>query len=315
MTQNVIIEKKRVSEKLINKYGFAFVALIAALLVILFPDVIQKSAFDGIALCAKSIIPTLFPFIILSDFLLSLYTFDKRSLSAAIFEKVFGVGAVCISAFVCGLLCGFPIGAILTKSLYDNGAIDKKDAENILPIVTVPSFAFVICGVGAGMLGSVKSGIFLWLSSVISALIVGFVFRSGEKKLPVIREISKTKFNLAASIKKSGYTAISISSFIIFFSVVLGVLKAFIKNEYICSVLSAFFEIGNASDTIIFSSIPYTAKLPLLGFALGFSGLSVLMQVVGVVSDSKISCKTYFLQKTLQGVLCALIALLAVLIY
>lgn len=315
MTTNVITEKKKLYVCLIEKYAFALVALSAAALVIIFPDIIRTSVLEGISLCVKSIVPTLFPFIILSDFLLSLYPVSKHSLSSALFEKAFGIGAVCVSAFVCGAICGFPIGAILIKSLYDNGAIDKKDAENMLPIATLPSFVFVISGVGSGLFGNVKLGMFLWFASFISTIAVGFIFRSGDKKLPIIREIPKAKFNLASSIKKSGFTAINISSFIIFFSAVLGVLKSVIKNEYICAVLAAFFEIGNACNYIAYSGITYSVKLPLLCFALGFSGLSVFMQVVGVVSDSKISCKTYFVQKTLQGVLCALIALLAVFSY
>ena len=316
MPSNITVNEKKSMGRTVEKLSFAVTVICALLLVIKYPDVIRNSAYSGLILCAKTIVPTLFPFMILSDLLLALSPNTGTGFFSKACEKLFGIGAACTVAIVCGMICGFPIGAICTKALYDSGAIDKKDAESLLATATVPSFAFVISGIGEGMLGSVKLGIYLWLSCILAAITVGILFRGREKKIPIVRKMKKEPFKITASIKKSGACAVGISSFIIFFSVIIGVLNELIRNEYVITALSAILEISNASNAVILSvAIPFYAKIPILGFALGFSGLSVMMQVMGVVSDSGIGCKTYLLRKAVQGVICSMLATLLILIF
>lgn len=316
MPSIITINKKKAMGRTAEKLSFIITAVSALLLVIKFPNVIRNSAYSGMILCAKTIVPTLFPFMILSDLLLALSPNTGTGFFSKACEKAFGIGAACTVAIVCGMICGFPIGAVCTKALYDSGTIDKKDAESLLATATVPSFAFVISGIGEGMLGNVRVGVYLWLSCVFAAITVGIIFKSREKKIPIVRKIKKEPFNMTSSIKKSGACAVGISSFIIFFSVILGVLNELIGNEYVMIALSAILEISNAGNAVILSeAIPFCAKIPILGFALGFSGFSVMMQVMGVVSDSEIGCKTYFLRKLVQGIICSSFATLLILVF
>lgn len=312
MTKSAYVTKKKASD-FIEKCGTMLVIFTALILILFMPEVMRESAYKGILLCAKNIIPTLFPFMIFSDFMLANINDANGGLLSRSYEKMFGIASSSLIAFVCGILCGFPIGAICTKELYDAGVIDKRDAENLIGLSTLPSLAFVICAVGEGMLGSSLTGALLWLSCILSTLIVGVIFRSKEQKIKTTRKIQRQKFNLSASIKKSGYTAIVISSFIIFFSIACGVVGALIKNDIIVTVISSFLELSNACSSIATSAaFPCFSKLILIAFSLGFSGISVFMQVCGVVSESGLSLKTYMKQKLLQGVFCGIITALLI---
>ncbi len=288
-------------------------ALIITILTLIFltvflSDEIKTYAEKGLILCAESIIPTLFPFMIFSDLILSFSSTNEENTASRIFKKIFGLNPACIVPFICGILCGFPVGAVCVKNLYNGGIIDKNDAEFLLGICATPSLAFIVSGVGAGMMGSSKYGFFLWLSVIFAAMITGLIFREKEYKFKNSKEIKRQKFDFVESVRSSGYTMISICSFIIFFSIVIGLLGEVIKNDYIHALFSSVFEIGNASSLIADSKLfSNELKLIFLGFALGFSGISVYMQTVSIVSESKLSCKTYLKMKLIQGLISALL--------
>jgi hypothetical protein len=107
---------------------------------------------------------------------------------------------------------------------------------------------------------------------------------------------------------------IAICSFVLFFSVVVGLLGRVIKNPYFYSLTASFFEIGNASAAIAnCSAFTPEVKLIFLGFALGFSGISVYMQTASIVSESKLSLKKYLIMKLFMGALTSLLVLLIIL--
>ena len=76
------------------------------------------SARDGITLCLNTVIPSVFPFMILSDILLKCADFESITPIKSLFEKLFKINGSAISAFIGGALCGFPIGAKLSMKLH-----------------------------------------------------------------------------------------------------------------------------------------------------------------------------------------------------
>ena len=298
----------------LKKHALTLIFVILTALAVFLSDEIKEFAKGGLVLCGEAIIPTLFPFMIFSDLILTLSGQNENNVSTSLFEKLFGVNAACVTSFICGILCGFPIGAVCVKNLYDGGIIDKEDAEYMLGVCSVPSLAFVVSGVGAGLLGSAKTGLGLWIALIFSAILIAFVFRPKEKKIKISRDIYRQRFDFVASVKNSGYTMIAICSFIIFFSVIVGLFGMVIKNPYFYSLTASFFEIGNASAAIAnCSAFTPEVKLVLLGFALGFSGISVYMQTASIVSDSKLSLKKYLIMKLFMGTLTSLLVLLIML--
>lgn len=66
-------------------------------------------------------------------------------------------GAAACMSFV----AGYPVGAGMTAALFSEGRISQSDAQRMTLFCVNAGPAFVIGGVGAGMLGSVRAGVII----------------------------------------------------------------------------------------------------------------------------------------------------------
>ena len=98
-----------------------------------FPEDVAFSVSESINLCIKNVIPSLFPFFILSSVMsdqgISCFLGNKFRRSM---PRVFKVGGSCATPVIIGLMSGYPIGAASAVSLYKNGLCTKKEAEHLL---------------------------------------------------------------------------------------------------------------------------------------------------------------------------------------
>lgn len=73
------------------------------------------------------------------------------------------------------------------------------------------------------------------------------------------------------------------------------------------SIISGIIELTNGVSTVAgIASKSISTNIILCAFLLGFGGLSVLLQVLSIISKSDLSIKKYFFGKLLQGIIAAL---------
>ena len=309
MTSQILTKQKRPS-----KVSFVSVLCILLMpLMLFFSNSIKQGASLGLDLSLSTIIPTLFPFFILSDLWVSYATINGGIISKA-YSRLFGVSSSTLPAYLLGSLCGFPLGVKAAVILYDSGLISKEELERLSSFANNPSAAFVISGIGAGLYKDIWIGVRLYLAVLFSSLFVGLLFRLKENNSTNIEVISRQSFNLIKSIQSAGVSSLSVCCYIVFFSSVIGLLAEIIKNPLILAIASSFLEITNASSL----SVGLTASYPsvnylITAFALGFSGLSVHMQVFALL-PAETSKSKYLLMKLIQGILCSIITFLFMLI-
>lgn len=269
-------------------------------------ETIKASALDAIIMCIVSIIPAIFPFLVFSDFI-SLIDMSDNNIVGKTFFKIFGIAPKGAISFLAGATCGFPIGVKSASDLYKQGAIGKKDLELLCGICNNPSPAFIVFGVGAGMRGSVKDGVILWIITIMSVIVSGVILRNRVDKIESSSEITRPKFNIVTSIQKAGTSCVTISSFIIFFSCIIGACERIIPNSTIVTALTMILEISNATKLIANNEMSYPLSLSLTAFSIAFSGISVHMQAECFMPP-EISRKKYYTAKILQGILAGVIA-------
>ena len=126
------------------------------------------------------------------------------------------------------------------------------------------------------------------------------------------------------AIKNSVMILLSIGGFIIFFSVLINLLIetgiiniisipltyilsfAGLTKEAVYSLLCGFFEITTGSNMMANTgNISFALKLALSSMIIGWAGLSVHSQVLGIVSQSDLSIKPYLMGKSLHGCIAA----------
>jgi len=306
MTNIQHIKKKRITIPLIKGYLCFLVFFIA----LCFSERLKEGIIFGFRICFFNIIPTLFPFFILSDLWISVIYYKNNSLPARCLKKLFHVNGEGLSSFVIGNVCGFPLGIKTASKKYSLGIINKDELETLITISNNPSVAFVVSGIGLGLFHDIKLGLVLYFSVLISSIITGAFFRSAEEKPQKAYEISKQKFNIIESVRSAGLSSLYVSFYIIFFSGIIGVISSLIKNELAISIISAFLEVASACSIISENrQILGSFCLPLISFSLAFSGLSVFLQAFSILPPT-ISKKKYLFKKLLQGIISSIITLL-----
>lgn len=137
---------------------------------------------------------------------------------------------------------------------------------------------------------------------------------------------SPTFSNLGEIISKSITSAIStmlmIGGFIVLFSVIISMLNNSKILEYLSLFINPIFRVLKIDNKIfsfgllsgiieltnglgIITSIAYkniSVNIIFCAFLLGFGGISVLLQVLGIISKTDISIKPYIIGKFLQGI-------------
>ena len=138
---------------------------------------VRDSVAEALALCARSVVPSLFPFLVASSALLAL-GFGELAAPwlAGLMEPLFRVPGAGSAALVLGLVGGYPIGAKTAADLYRENLVSREEAERLLAFCNNSNPVFLISVLGVGVFGSVRAGVWLWLIHVLSALLTGLVF-------------------------------------------------------------------------------------------------------------------------------------------
>lgn len=304
---------------------FGFFSLFCLLLLLRNAAVAVEYVNRGLLLCARSVIPSLFPFMVISEILVNGGTVNRlpRWLLAPI-RSLLGLPDAGCCAVLLGLVCGFPVGAKCAVSAYENGALTKGQAERVVLISCTPSSAFLIGTVGGTMWENPRFGTALYATVIGVSLLTGIVANllckersslpeAGKKaELPMMSR-SRGAALFTEAIRSSTVSMLLVCAYVIFFSALLGtlhyVLAAFSTSPMTGAVLFCLFELsGGVSQAAGIGNAMWGAALT--AFAVGWSGLSVHCQLLSVCDGKGLSFRAYFPVKLLQGFLCALLFLL-----
>ena len=167
----------------IRESFFYFLLLFFFGMILRNPEMAASSVQTGLLLCARSAIPALFPFMVLSELLTKsgLGTLLGRTLGRPL-ARALALPPEGASALLLGLGCGFPVGARSALALYDNGLLSKKELERLLCFCNLPSSAFLISAVGYSLYGNRRFGTLLYASCVASCLLIGVLLARRAKK-------------------------------------------------------------------------------------------------------------------------------------
>ena len=127
---------------------------------------------EGIRLCARTLIPSLFPLMVASELLCFCGAIDRLAgILCRPFGRLFGLSGDAASAVLLGAAFGFPIGTRCAASLYREGRISKENFSRVLAFSNHPSSAFLISTVGLSLFGSAYFGVLLYLGPFVLAIV------------------------------------------------------------------------------------------------------------------------------------------------
>ncbi|MBP3539691.1 MAG: sporulation protein [Oscillospiraceae bacterium] len=281
----------------------------------------------ALMLCAELIIPSLFPFVVVSIILnrLGLPGFIARA-SAPAARLLFGVSGAGSSALIMGLMGGYPLGAAYIADMHESGAIDTDEAEQLLGFCNNSGPAFIIGAVGAGVFSSAKVGIFLYLVHISAAILTGIILKSRRVTSSAAKPAapSPLPFSLALpeAVKQAVTAIINVCGFVVCFSVFVGLLDAhgvfsvlvgFISARtgfelhWVRALLMGILELGSGVGAMRgLYALPI--NLALAAFILGWGGLSVHFQTLALLAGSNIKGALHFAGRLISASIACVLA-------
>lgn len=265
------------------------------------PDISIQYVTRGLRLCCTAVIPTLFPFMVLSELLVRTGGGELmgRALAAPM-RALFGLSGAGSCAFLLGAVCGFPVGTRAAVMLYDRGLLGRSEVERLISFCNYPSSAFMISATGAALWQNRQLGAAMYASvlaaGVLAGIISGIPARRAAKNegavqtdMPhAVRKPQPTA--LSDSVTAAAVSTLNVCAYVAFFSCVVGcishILARISPSRTVEAAIYSFFELtsGAAASAAV---IPSRTGILMCTAAAGWSGLSVALQVFSVCSSSE----------------------------
>lgn len=288
-------------------YIYTILAFLLTAVILTFPSECLSFSLNGLNLWFERMIPTLFPFMVLSGIIIRMnLTGSFVKLLNPILGKIFRLNAECIYGIVIGFLCGFPMGAHVAAQLYEQKKITRREASlllcfcnNIGPVYFL-SFVLPVLKL---------KGVCPWLFAMyglpfLYGLFLRYTFYKNTIPLtkspqPVHAPAPPLLTALDESVFSSLYSIARLGGYMIFFNLL------FILPWLITRALS----LGGAFSTLLTGGagclLEITGGIGLLGnkapfwvlCILPFGGLSCIAQTYSMIRDTDLSITEYIMHK------------------
>ena len=264
---------------------------------------------QGLALCAASVVPSLFPFLVLSSLFMATGGGELlgRPLQQAA-GRILGCSGTGVSVFFLSLLGGYPVGGRLIGQLYRAGQLSKEEAEHLLLFCNNAGPAFILGFVGLGQMGSMRIGVYLYLVHAAAAALVALLLRPGKSFFPAERHtLSSLPFSeaLVSAIGEAGSTMVQVCAFVTFFYTALQLFSSLTRMTHPLAL--GFVELTRGILQLRTGHGGFVMASALLGWG----GLSVHCQTAAVLSGTDLSLRNHLRGKLLHSLFSAFLGFFA----
>lgn len=294
--------------------------LILIIIVLSQPDATFQYAYQGLYQWAAKMVPTLFPFMMISSIMVCSGTDKELGRMLSVFlKKIYHFSNYGLYAIFMGFFCGFPMGAKVVSDLCENHRIDKSEAQALLAFCNNIGPAYFM-GIIIPILH--KSGFtntlpFIFGMYGIPAVYGIFISRhyalSHKADMHNPADFSDAKTNalsFSAALKQScidnTQSLIILGGYITFtnaFRVFLDFLPCTGNTK---NILSSFIEIISGVQSIYTTTLLPNQKVFWIMTALCFSGISCFLQTSSFLEKSGLSLLHYLKHKLIITVLSAI---------
>lgn len=289
-----------------KKYTISLLALMGMIILILDTKTALCGASDGIELCLRTVIPSLFPLCMLSTLLTST-PIGTSFPPMRILCRLLHTSPTGASIFLSGILGGYPMGAQGIATACREGRLDQNEGRRLLAFCNNAGPAFLF-GIGAKLFDGTKLCFLAWGIQLISAIIVAAMTPGRETKQQIVAKFSS--ISISSAMSKSIKTMAMVCGWVILFRVLIHYLAVWILWWVSDSIQILIFGLLEISNGCIFLSNLQSQAHRFLLFTtfLSFGGLCVTMQTYSVVSDCNLNFRHYLMGKITQTAITFLLA-------
>lgn len=305
---------------ILTKTAFAAIFI----LFITFPQVSFKGAAAGLSLWAKSILPGLFPAAVISSCIMSMIGGEYKH-SKAVYAYIFSAG----------VLCGYPLGAMLCSEFHKLEPENDSLCEKIMAFCNISSPSFVVNYIFAmpPFLTAKKAKIlFCIYAPVLIGISAVLILNMISQKMTVSknksnRKLSKTtvrafetsetfdtrKSILAKiiddAILNTVKNMLKLGGYIVIFSCIAAyIVQLPFPNGTYPAVLCGITEITNGIFLCSRLNISDNLIIILILAVNAFGGISTIMQTSGMIQGSGLSIKKYIYYKLIFTIITIIVS-------
>lgn len=274
-----------------KKYVYSFVCLFIMACCIIYSVNITNYVILGIKICLYSVIPSLLPFMLITNYMQAhnLCT-TVSAIFYPIFNKLMGLSEYGTFALIIGFTSGYPMGAKIIGDLYSANNISFKEVKLLITFCNISSISFLINYVLNKCLNNCIPPwliiLFVYLPPLLTGLFNSCFIKFTNNNNTVHTE---STFN---SIHATFYSLAKLSIYIICFNIlvnfIININKIPVLQKYIIVGLT---EITTASLYISTESNLYL-KIYLTCSSIILSGLSIMFQSFSFLNNSTL--KRYY---------------------
>lgn len=320
MKISLSIMKRKISYALLSAALLAFAAAI-----IIYPERYVNCCFQGFAMWAECVLPSLFPFMVVTLIFVKTGIAEKAALPLRRVTKKLKFPPAAAACFALAVCSGYPAGSKVVSEFYECGALAKRDCPKVAYLCSTSGPLFIIGSVGFKMFGDKLLGVKLLLAHVFAVTVVSIIISllsKGGRKTEIRR--TAPDGNALYNAFYGSVTAVCVAGgFIAFFYVV----ATFCADFYLFYPLERFFNLfldGQTSSAICLGLIETTTgcralaavggKLPaaFAGFSITFGGLSILLQQLAYLIKAGVNPFKFIGVKFIQAAICFGLLLLIV---
>ena len=229
--------------------------------------------------------------------------------------KLFKISGNSSFIIILSMLSGFPSSAKYIKELLINNEINEHEATKLLTFTHFSNPLFIL-GTITLFLHSKEIGIYILICHYVGNLFIGLLFRNyyisdyDDEKISFKKAISKINCNASIgeifrkSITSSINTLLLILGTICVFLILTSIINSNLDiPDFINVIINGFFEMTGGLSKLNILDISLNTKAMLAISFISFGGLSVHMQVLAIISDTKIKYFPYFIARILHAVI------------
>lgn len=277
----------------------------------------------------NNVFPSLFPFFVLSNILIKCGLPEfMGNLFKGVMNRTFKIKGICAFIFFMSIISGNPANAKYTRELYLGGRINKYEATKILCFTCFSNPLFILGTVSILFLNNKDAGLLILLCHYLGNLIIGFGMRnyhpSEKEKSKVSLKKALDEMHMKRISNKESFGEMitnSLISSIDTLLLILGVITICLVvttiidnnlnlNSVLGSVLNGFVEMTQGLKYISLEAIPLKLKCVLTVMILSFGGLSVHMQIMGILSDTDIKYLPFLCARVCHAIISSLVMFL-----
>lgn len=298
----------------------AWAAVLSALaMLFIFSEECKTGCVNGILLCLGILVPSLFPFFILSSFIAESSLCEYLSLPfGKMFTIITGMEKNAFIPVIMSIVGGYPVGAKTIAQMYRNSKLTKESAGKLSALCCLAGPGFLVTFVGVSLMKSKEAGLILLSSQIIGIFVLlimsRFLFNKNSIKEFTDNRICKraTFFEvMISSVSSSVKSTAGMCGFVIFFSAVCEITKTFpFMTGNLRAIVMSLLEITTGlTATDSYLSIETISALA------GFGGICVHMQIFRELKGIEFSRTKFYICRIIQTAISFVSAKILLLIF